>query len=482
MKTKENLEQNEKDDFEGYSTSAKIQLFGLFFFIGILNHLGTILVMTGGRLLTIELNMKPYVTIYTSVATIFSIFTRMVNSKLCLKVSYKKRVLIICFWMMLGYLSMFLVLTMHETILNDYNALCFVLSFIPCFFLGSSYAFGESAMIAYLRLFPKTLIAGWSSGTGVSGIISGGLNLLTQLLNGLSLKFLYLILTPVGPIYLFLFLWTFKLLKKDKNSLVDEIEQEDLEKITEENKEKEGEAGEESNKEKSENKTNENSEDNNKKEIEEFANEKTMEDMNKQNKTMNCTNFMAVMKMCGRVIINLGFIYFTQFVCVNSLVIRNSNKIDIPFLPLSLNDKSEIVRKGKFEFVNMFFQFGMFTSKTFIKLVRRIQPIEIYTIAITTITILYFMEYYSGFLPWWCFPILNYILGFFSGGTYAGGFYVILHSGQVLLDYKELTVNIATIFNDTGTFLSGLVGYWLMNFVIDSDEAFPGQEIDFISD
>ena len=187
---------------------------------------------------------------------------------------------------------------------------------------------------------------------------------------------------------------------------------------------------------------------------------------------------MAVMKMCGRVIINLGFIYFTQFVCVNSLVIRNSNKVDIPFLPLSLNDKSEIVRKGKFEFVNMFFQFGMFTSKTFIKLVRRIQPIEIYTIAITTITILYFMEYYSGFLPWWCFPILNYILGFFSGGTYAGGFYVILHSGQVLLDYKELTVNIATIFNDTGTFLSGLVGYWLMNFVIDSDEAFPGQEID----
>jgi len=482
MKEKENLDQNEKDDFEGYSTSAKIQLFGLFFFIGILNHLGTILVMTGGRLLTIELNMKPYVTIYTSVATIFSIFTRMVNSKLCLKVSYKKRVLIICFWMMLGYLSMFLVLTMHETILNDYNALCFVLSFIPCFFLGSSYAFGESAMIAYLRLFPKTLIAGWSSGTGVSGIISGGLNLLTQLLNGLSLKFLYLILTPVGPIYLFLFLWTFKLLKKDKNSLVDEIEQEDLEKITEENKEKEGESGEESNKEKSENKTNENDEDNNKKEIEEFANEKTMEDMNKQNKTMNCTNFMAVMKMCGRVIINLGFIYFTQFVCVNSLVIRNSNKIDIPFLPLSLNDKGEIVRKGKFEFVNMFFQFGMFTSKTFIKLVRRIQPIEIYTIAITTITILYFMEYYSGFLPWWCFPILNYILGFFSGGTYAGGFYVILHSGQVLLDYKELTVNIATIFNDTGTFLSGLVGYWLMNFVIESDEAFPGQEIDFISD
>ena len=446
MKEKENIDQNDQNDFAGYSTSSKIQLFGLFFFIGILNHLGTILVMTGGRLLTIELNMRPYVTIYTSVATIFSIITRMVNSKLCLKVSYKKRVIIICFWMMFGYLSMFLVLTLHQTYLNEYNVLCFILSFVPCFFLGSSYAFGESAMIAYLRLFPKTLIAGWSSGTGLSGIIGGGLNLLTQLLNGLSLKFLYLILTPVGPVYLFLFLWTFKLLKKDTNALIDEITTEDIEKIENDKKEKD---------EEDDNNIdinvinddikNDDDDNNDIKEIEEVKDDKAMDEMNKQNKTMNWTNFIAVMKMCGRVIINLGFIYFTQFVCVNAVVIRNSNKIDIPFLPLSENDEKEKIRKGKFEFINMFFQLGMFTSKTFIKIVRRIQPIEIYTIAITAITIIYILQYYSGFLPWWSFPFINYILGFFSGGTYAGGFYVILHSGQVLLDYKELTVNVATI-------------------------------------
>jgi len=104
-----------------------------------------------------------------------------INSKLCLKVSYKKRVFIISFWMLLGYLSMFAVLTLHKTILEGYNVLCFVLSFIPCFFLGSSYAFGESAILAYLRLYPKILIAGWSSGTGVSGIVGGLLNFLSQL-------------------------------------------------------------------------------------------------------------------------------------------------------------------------------------------------------------------------------------------------------------------------------------------------------------
>ena len=75
------------------------------------------------------------------------------------------------------------------------------------------------------------------------------------------------------------------------------------------------------------------------------------------------------------------------------------------------------------------------------------------------------------------FPIVNYILGCFSGGTYSGAFYSILHSGKVIQEYKELTVNIATLFNDLGTFLSGLVGYVLLNFVVYSDEPHPGQEI-----
>ena len=114
--------------------------------------------MTGRLLLAFELEMPDYVTIYTPVATVFSVLTRIINSKLCLKVSNKKRVVIISFWMMVGYFSMFDVLQFHETILEEYNVLCFVLSFIPYFFLGSNYAFGESAMIAYLRLFPNTLI------------------------------------------------------------------------------------------------------------------------------------------------------------------------------------------------------------------------------------------------------------------------------------------------------------------------------------
>ena len=137
----------------------------------------------------------------------------------------------------------------------------------------------------------------------------------------------------------------------------------------------------------------------------------------------------------------------------------------------------EKYRKRKYEFINLFFQFGMFTAKTLIKLVRKIKPIEIYTGSIFGITIIYFVQYYTEFMPYLAFPIVNYILGCFSGGTYSGAFYSILHSGKVIQEYKELTVNIATLFNDSGTFLSGLVGYVLLNFVVRYPDPHPGQEI-----
>ena len=485
------MEEVQLDEFEGYTGAQKCQLFGLFFFLGVLNHLGTILVMTGGRLLAKQLDMNDYVPIYTSVSVLFSIVIRMINSKLCLKVSYKKRVVIICFSNILGYVSMFGVLKLHSGPLNSMNVLCFILSFIPCFFLGASYAFGESAMIAYLRLFPKTLIAGWTSGTGVSGIISGGLNLLTQLIGTLPLDILYISLTPVGPIYFALFFWTYKLLKKTDLS---DLPSEQLIRDTDNSK---NESGEEENNaiNTEENVINEENQNN-------AVEQGNVDDINRLNQTMNCKNFKAVMKMCGRTIINLGIIYFSYFICISCLVIRDSEKVDLPFLPLEIKNVNETItntyinettketiinqtvvtvqkkyRKGKFEFINLFFQFGMFTAKTFIKVVRKIQPIEIYTFSILAITALYFLEYYYGFMPYWLFPIVNFILGCFAGGTYSGAFYTILHSGKVAPEYKELTVNVATLFNDVGTFLSGIVGYILMKFVVNSDAPFPGQEI-----
>ena len=479
-KEKENiLNFGDDDDFRGYSRTSKYLLFFLFFWLGIINHLGTILVMNGGRLLAFELNMSEYLQIYTSVATIFSILTRVINSKLCLKVSYKKRIFILSFWMMAGYLSMYAILELHSTVLKgkkEYDTLCFILSFIPCFFLGSSYAFGEAAIIAYLRMFPKTLIAGWSSGTGLSGLISGCLNLTTQLVDGFSLKYLYLVLFPIGFVYLFLFICTFRILKAQERkiereerlsrahmSIMRDSSVSPTNNLAQQSQEEIGETVEEPKDGKMELVVENESEDPNKQKT---ADDKEMEDMNKANQVISCENFRRVMNMVGRVIINLGLIYFLQFFCTNTLIVIACNQKDIGFLPEGCSDSGKKFRRGKYEFINLFYQIGMFLSKTFIKIVRKIQPIEVYTIAILVINILYIIEYFGGFIPWGVYIPVGLILGFFSGGTYAGGFYTILNSDKVQKNFKELTVNIATIFNDTGTFLSGIIGYVFYNYVL----------------
>lgn len=453
------------DDFSLYTSSEKYQLYSLFFCLGIFNHLGIILVLTGCRLLAKELDMSDWVTLYTSMSTIFSMIIRLINSKLCIQISYKKRIILNCIMMIIGFSSMFLVLTLHDNILNSNSILCFILSFIPCFFLGASFAFGESAIVSYLRMFPKNLIAAWSSGTGLSSIVSASLNFSTQLIKGLSLKYLYLFLTPVGPLYLLFFLLTFKILKKDDTCIenkVNKIEMDNNDNNNNENPERENLV--ENNENNEENLTNKENDD-----------KKIMDEMNKQNQPMSCHNFLQVMKMDGRLNINLGFIYLIEFLCHNCVTIQVCAKMDIPFLPKETDTEGNLSRKGKYEFVTLFFQLGMFLSKTFVKFVRKIRPIEVFTIGVSTVTVLYFVEYYTGIFPWWCFPIFTLVLGCFAGGTYAVGFYIILHSDQVLLDYKELAVNIATLFNDGGTFLSGLVGLMFIKYIISSVEPFPNQ-------
>jgi hypothetical protein len=462
----QNLEEiNDGNEFKGYTSSDKYKLFGLFFAIGIINHLGTILVMTGGRLLAYSLEMKDYVPIYISASIIFAFLTRIINSKLCVKISYKKRIYFLCFWMMAGYFIMFLVLLLHDTVLSDYHTFCFILSFIPCLFLGSSYAFGESAMLAYLRLYPKSLIAGWASGTGLSGIFGSLLNFLSQLIENFTLKYLYLILIPVGPIYIFLFELTFRIYRSHEKNIVqnkNNMELTALEGDTVEDLENNEMRGKNEGKEKNKD-INEQNED------EKESENKELENMNKGNKIMSLDNFVNVMRACGEIIVNLGLISFLTFFCFNSLVIRICEIEDISFLPI---DNKTNVRKGKYEFIGLFFQLGMFISKTVIQLVRKIRPIEVYTIVVFIINIIFIIEYYTGFFGWGNYIWICLVLGFFSGGTYAGGFYAILNSDKVKENYKELSVNVATLFNDTGTFFSGIAGFLALNCWFEEKDSF----------
>ena len=73
----------------------------------------------------------------------------------------------------------------------------------------------------------------------------------------------------------------------------------------------------------------------------------------------------------------------------------------------------------------------MFISKTFINLVIRMKPIEIYAIVIFVINILFIIEDIHLFLKWGNYIWIGLELGFFSGGIYDGCFYIILNSDRI---------------------------------------------------
>ena len=317
---KEEKQENnmDKDGFENVPKSVKFQLFALFFFLGIFNHLGNILVLTGGRIIAYELKLQKVFTLYTSSSSIFAVCTRMINSRLFIKVSYQKRMVCVCFLMIAGYASMFAVFHLYENQLHEYNVLCFALTFIPSFFLGSCYALGEGAIMAYLRNYPPTLIAGFSSGTGLSGLFSASLNFASQLVS-IKYKWFYLVLAPTGFIYLGLFYWSYKLYLK--YFFIDQSAA-DLEKAQDEQKaplvtdDKEETKGPET----------DNPDESADMPIAKDANlskvqDKTMDSMNKKNKELTCENFCKVMGMAGRYIINMGLIYLIQLILLFLLLI-----------------------------------------------------------------------------------------------------------------------------------------------------------------
>lgn len=155
-----------------------------------------------------------------------------------------------------------------------------------------------------------------------------------------------------------------------------------------------------------------------------------MEDMNKANQVISCENFRRVMNMVGRVIINLGLIYFLQFFCTNTLIVIACNQKDIGFLPEGCSESGKNLEEENMNLLIYFIKLVCSFRKLLLKLSGEFSQLK-YTIAILVINILYIIEYFGGFIPWGVYIPVGLILGFFSGGTYAGGFYTILNSDKV---------------------------------------------------
>ena len=68
----------------------------------------------------------------------------------------------------------------------------FYVSLVGSVMCGSMQALGEAVIVGYLKAFPADLINGWSSGTGMAGVMGSGTYILLHGVAKLSISEVFL--------------------------------------------------------------------------------------------------------------------------------------------------------------------------------------------------------------------------------------------------------------------------------------------------
>ena len=431
---KEDTKEEKKDvakDNSSYPARFKYCFWFLFFFMGLINNIGTVLILSGAQRLSKEMGMNSLMGLYPIATIICSSAARLFNSKFLINISHKKRIIFLSFYLFTAYIALFVILRLFKGT-TEHQTLGFCLTLIPSFIIGTGYAFGESTILGYLKAFPKDLVGGWSSGTGLSGLIGACLNLVCKSVN-IDLQYLYIGTSP-APLFYFVLFIIVENLKKDydkeiaNGNILGPLQPDQV----------------------APSENNETSKD------EESQNQST----ETKNKEMSFSNLSAAFGAGYHIILNLGFVYFLEFTALNSISERITHKPDLKHKDINI-----------YEAFCMCYNIGVFVSRSSLPLVRKIKKAWIFSVCqIVNFTILVLDFYFNILQDYYIrFPMLLE-LGFFGGGAYAACFYHILNSTVIPQDLKELCVNIATICNDTGTLFSGIATIIVSNFIMKFDD------------
>ena len=431
---KEDTKEEKKDvakDNSSYPARFKYCFWFLFFFMGLINNIGTVLILSGAQRLSKEMGMNSLMGLYPIATIICSSAARLFNSKFLINISHKKRIIFLSFYLFTAYIALFVILRLFKGT-TEHQTLGFCLTLIPSFIIGTGYAFGESTILGYLKAFPKDLVGGWSSGTGLSGLIGACLNLVCKSVN-IDLQYLYIGTSP-APLFYFVLFIIVENLKKDydkeiaNGNILGPLQPDQV----------------------APSENNETSKD------EESQNQST----ETKNKEMSFSNLSAAFGAGYHIILNLGFVYFLEFTALNSISERITHKPDLKHNEINI-----------YEAFCMCYNIGVFVSRSSLPLVRKIKKAWIFSVCqIVNFTILVLDFYFNILQDYYIrFPMLLE-LGFFGGGAYAACFYHILNSTVIPQDLKELCVNIATICNDTGTLFSGIATIIVSNFIMKFDK------------
>ena len=436
--------QNRIKDEDPYK-SRKVIIYCCFAFIGLVNNLGYTLIITGAQQFSSKVNDDTLIAFYPFALIAFNSVARFINSRYLITLSYFKRILGLSIYFFSGYIFLYIILTIIDSYSDFNQKLAFLLTLIPTIIMGTGQSLGEATFLGYIRTFPEDYVSGWSAGTGLAGIIAAILSLTFKLLEGhFDLKNLYLIISPVTIIFFLAYFATYKIKKNiDLKSVNEEI---DI--STSYEAEEKGKNDDTLNNLDTAELPNRPSDLINEKITRINTNRATDVSLNKE---LTCKNFILGFKYGKRYILNMFIVYFLEYsVCTGFSERANHFKY--------VDSRGAFYEKAQYETFLLFYQLGVVLSRSSLFIFKYLRFVELLNIIQFCNFIFWFLEALLGIISnqYVCFITLI-LLGLCGGGVYVGCFYFVLNDENIPPHFKELCLNIATLFNDFGVLFSSIL-------------------------
>ena len=391
--TKENDKSDKLKEFK----FIKLIMFSCFISLGFINHIGYYLILTSSQQFATKLGNESLIAFYPLALIFFNSFTRIMNSKYFINISYFIRVIFLSLYFFTGFISMFFIL---NKMANSKNTnLAFWLSMFPSIIMGTGESLGEVTILGYISTFKGNYVSGFNVGSAMAGVSGSLLSLLMKRYN-INLKNVYLFLTLFAVLYLFIFMITICGYKEKKNYY------------------KKGE---------------------------------NYVTLTGKNEYLNCKNIKISINFATFHLTNLALTNFLQYTICYCFAER-ANKFEY------INSKNTIFNSIQYEAFLLFYEIGVVISNSCLFLIKQINKLEIFTYLQGINFILWFFEAMFGFISnqWICFIHLFFV-GICAGGSNVGLLNNLFESKYINQNYKELCLNICEYFMDWAILSSSIM-------------------------
>ena len=386
----EDVELDEESKCQSAFTFKKDRIFYRnwigFFILGTINNLAYVIVNSSAQSLTDSFDSQKVSNLFGLIPAAnvtAGLFARSLSTALFDRVSTKGRIGAngLTMFASLGLLG---IAATPGSPLNSYW-ICLVFIVI----LGGTSSFGESSLVGYIRRYPPELVDGWSSGTGMAGILGAGLYLALDAA-GLEAWQIYFICLPSVVVYLIAFHYILVPPEELSESYGYTIQEKDS-----------------------------------------SEKDQLLDSKDEGPKGPTLQKYIRCLKMIGWLGFNLFAVYFFEYVASTGAADRAEDPNET---------ESGFFSRQSYAILAFLYQVGVFISRSSLSFVK-ISKVWILTVLQGINFVLWVLQATFHFMPIWLQFILMVYVGLLGGAGYVNICYIVLNSPSIPDIDRELCVN-----------------------------------------